>query len=188
MGDVDAKKSKVSMMAVKSHSKTRSMAAMGLKSMSRMRVRRASYGFSSVAGLRPIEKASTLAIEFKRPPLLYLNTYQLNPHPDERFHVPSVTKATNELLDEHFTGHKYNAQESPAIALRLAGELMRKVKLMAFNRYRVITVVTIGQKRAQSYNNAISFLWDFERDAYVDVQREENTCFIQVTTFGVYLD
>lgn len=65
---------------------------------------------------------------------------------------------------------------------------MRKIKALQFNRYRIITVVTIGQRRAQSYNNAISFLWDHERDSYVDLEREVNSAFIQVTTFGVYLD
>lgn len=72
--------------------------------------------------------------------------------------------------------------------MRIAGELMRNVKAMGFNRYRILTIVTMGQKRAQSYNNAITFLWDHERDSYVDVQREVTTAFIQVTVFGVYLD
>lgn len=65
---------------------------------------------------------------------------------------------------------------------------MRKVKALSFNRYRVISVVTIGQRRAQSYNNAVTFLWDYDRDNYVDMQREVTTAFIQATVFGVYLD
>ncbi|CAH2226582.1 jg420 [Pararge aegeria aegeria] len=127
-----------------------------------------------------------IAIEFKRPVLTYLPTYQLGPN--YKFHLPTVQKLTDELLDELWDGHKYNVQDSPALALRIAGELMRKLKAIQFNRYRLICVVTIGQKRAQSYNNAVSFLWDHERDNYVDVQREVTTAFIQVTTFGVYLD
>ncbi|KAJ0180386.1 hypothetical protein K1T71_003790 [Dendrolimus kikuchii] len=179
-------KSKVSMVTVKSQSQTKSMVRLGGRSMSRLRVRKASYGFAGVPGIRPIERTSQLGIEFKRPPLLFLNTYQLDP--TCRFHIPSVKAATDDILDELFTGHKYNIQESPALAIRIAGELMRNVKAMQFNRYRIITVVTLGQKRAQSYNNAISFIWDHERDNYVDVQREVTTAFIQVTTFGVYLD
>ncbi|CAK1556109.1 unnamed protein product [Leptosia nina] len=186
MGEPELKKSKVSMLDVKSRSNTRSMVAFGPKSMSRLKVRRQSYGFGGVPGIRPVERTSNVAIEFKRPPLLYLPTYQLtSSYP---FHLPSVQKAVDELLDEHFTDHKYSVQESPALALRLAGLLMRALKAMDFNRYRIITVVTIGQKRAQSYNNAISFLWDHERDNYVDTQREVNSAFIQVTAFGVYLD
>ncbi|XP_072944389.1 dynein light chain Tctex-type protein 2B-like [Epargyreus clarus] len=181
----DESKSKVSMLGSKSQSATRS-GMLGQKSMSRLKVRKQSYGFSGVPGIRPVERTSQVAIEFKRPPLVYLNTYQLEPR--ERFHVPRVKQATDEILDEFFTGHKYSSQESPALALRLAGELMRKIKAMQFNRYRVITVVTIGQRRAQSYNNAIAFLWDYERDNYVDVIREVTTAFVHVTTFGIYLD
>ncbi|VVD00763.1 unnamed protein product [Leptidea sinapis] len=160
MGDPDLKKSKVSMIDVKSKS-NRSTIGFG-KSMSRLRVRRQSYGFGGVPGIRPI------AIEFKRPPLQFFPTYQL----DSLYHFrpPAVEKIVNDALDENFTFHKYNVQA------------------LAFNRYRIISVVTIGQKRAQSYNNAISFLWDHERDRYVNVQREVNSAFIQITVFGVYLD
>lgn len=79
-------------------------------------------------------------------------------------------------------------QDSPALVTRLAGELMRKVKNLHFNRYRVLSIVSMGQKRFQSYNNAITVLWDPDRDAYVDVQKESLTYFIQVTVFGIYLD
>lgn len=58
---------------------------------------------------------------------------------------------------------------------------MRAVKAMCFNRYRVISVVSIAQRRAQSYNNAIAFLWDHERDGSININRETSTAFIQVT-------
>ncbi|XP_050345228.1 dynein light chain Tctex-type 5-like [Nymphalis io] len=186
MSETEGKKSKVSMLQIKSHSAMRSQMGLAHKSASRLKFRRQSYGFSGVPGIRPTERTSQVAIEFKRPALSYLPTYQLEP--SYPFHVPNVTKISDELLDEHFTEHKYNVQDSPALALRLAGELMRKIKALQFSRYRIITVVTIGQKRAQCYNNAITFLWDHERDNYVNVQREVNSAFIQVTTFGVYLD
>ncbi|XP_075992882.1 dynein light chain Tctex-type protein 2B-like [Anticarsia gemmatalis] len=178
------------MVDLKSRSHTKSnenKSLMAVKSASsRMKMRRPSYGYSGVPGIRPVERTSQLGMEFKRPPLVFLNTYQLEPH--VKFHVPKVTYAVDDLLDELFTGHKYNAQESPALAIRIAGELMRTVKNMNFNRYRIITIVALAQKRAQSYNNAITFLWDHERDNYVDIHRELTTAFIQVTVFGIYLD
>lgn len=79
-------------------------------------------------------------------------------------------------------------QESPTVALRISGDLMRSVKAMGFNRYRIISVVILAQKRAQSYNNAISFLWDHERDNYINLSRETPTAFVQVTLFAIYLD
>ncbi|CAB3234556.1 unnamed protein product [Arctia plantaginis] len=193
----DSKKSRVSMalgksksvLGEKSHSgqigdKTSSAFT---KFTSRVRVRKSSFGYGGIPGIgRVAERSSMLAPEFKRPPLIYLNTYQLDPL--KRFHPPSVIKAAGELLDELFTDHKYHPQESPTVALRIAGELMKAVKAMAFNRYRIISVVTIAQKRAQSYNNAISFLWDHERDGSINVNRDTSTAFIQVTVFAVYLD
>ncbi|CAH0720648.1 unnamed protein product, partial [Brenthis ino] len=186
MAEIERKKSKVSVMRLKSNQFNRSQMALGPKSLSRLKVRRQSFGFSGVPGIRPVERNSQVAIEFKRPPLTHLPTYQLDP--SYKFDVPTVKKIIEQLLDDNFTDHKYNIQESPALALRLAGELMRKLKSLQFNRYRIIAVVTIGQRRAQCYNNAISFLWDHERDDYVDLQREDSSAFIQVTAFGVYLD
>ncbi|RVE54825.1 hypothetical protein evm_000592 [Chilo suppressalis] len=155
-------------------------------SMSRLKVRRQTLGFSSVPGIKPIERTSTLGLEFKRPPVIYLNTYQLDP--TVRFQVTKVSGVIEDLLDENFTSHKYNVQESPALALRLAGEVMRKVKRLNYDRYRIFSVVTIGQKRAQSHNNAVAFLWDHERDNFVEANHETATAFIQIIVFGVYLD
>ncbi|CAK1582119.1 unnamed protein product [Parnassius mnemosyne] len=133
----EGKKSKVSMQVLKSQSATREPTDFGPKSISRLRVRRTSFGFTGVPGIKPVDRTS---------------------------------------------------QESPTLAMRIAGEVMRKIKSLSFNRYRIITVVTIGQKRSQSYNNAVAFIWDHERDNYADVMREVSSAFIQITSFGIYLD
>jgi hypothetical protein len=70
----------------------------------------------------------------------------------------------------------------------LANDILHRIKVMGYNRYRIISIASIGQKRSQSYNNAVAFIWDHERDVYVNVQREVTTAFIQVTVFGIYLD
>ncbi|XP_026742832.1 tctex1 domain-containing protein 1-like [Trichoplusia ni] len=185
--DASVRKSKVSMMAVKSTTQARSMANVATKSMSRIKVRKQSYGFSGVAGIAPVGgRSSQSGLEFKRPALIFLNTYQLDSH--FKFSVPAVRKVIDHVLDEYFTEHKYNLQESPAATMLIAGEILRDVKALGFNRYRILSVVTMGQKRSQCYNNAVAFLWDHERDNYVNTHREVTSAFIQVTVFGVYLD
>lgn len=49
-----------------------------------------------------------IAGSYKRPTLIYLNTFQLDLY--VRFHPPAVTRTANEILDEYFTDHKYNPQ------------------------------------------------------------------------------
>ncbi|KAJ8725501.1 hypothetical protein PYW08_003684 [Mythimna loreyi] len=157
-------------------------------SLSRMRIRKQSYGFSSVPGVggQMRKRSSQTGLEYRRPPLIYLNTYQLEPR--VRFNVTEVTNSVNSILDAFYTDFKYNAMEAPIKIMLIADEVMRTVKEMKFNRFRIISVVTLMQKRAQSYNNAVAFLWDHEFDSIVNVQREEHTSLIQVTVFGVYLD
>ncbi|KAJ8722853.1 hypothetical protein PYW07_004033 [Mythimna separata] len=153
-----------------------------------MKVRKQSYGFGSVVGVggQARRRSSQLGIEFKRPPLIFLNTYQLEPR--VKFHVANVTKAINSVLDAFYTDFKYTSAESPVRTMLIADHVMRAVKAMKFDRFRIICVVTLVQRRAQSYNNAVGFLWDHEFDSVVDVHREEHTALIQVTVFGVYLD
>ncbi|XP_063531846.1 dynein light chain Tctex-type protein 2B-like [Cydia strobilella] len=164
-----------------------SKAALAEKSFSKLKMRRQSYGFGRVPGITAAgPRTSQLGIEFKRPALMYFPTYQLEPsHKVKDFEVQKIIDV---LLDENFTGHKYNVQESPALALRLSCEIMREMKTMEYHRYRFIVVATIYQRRAQCYNNAITFLWDHDRDTYVDVQRVTTTAGIQVTAFAIYLD
>lgn len=58
MSEIDTKKNKVSMMQLKSQSGTRSQVGFEAKSMSRLKVRRQSFGFSGVPGIRPVERTS----------------------------------------------------------------------------------------------------------------------------------
>ncbi|XP_047988404.1 dynein light chain Tctex-type protein 2B-like [Leguminivora glycinivorella] len=157
------------------------------KSFSKMRIGRQSYGFGKVPGITAAgPRTSQLGIEFKRPALMYFPTYQIEP--TRKVKEFEVQKLIDEMLDENFTDHKYNVQESPSLALRLSCEIMREMKTMEYPRYRFIVVVTIYQRRSQCYNNAITFLWDHERDTYIDVQRVTTTAAVQVTAFAIYLD
>ncbi|XP_049867207.1 dynein light chain Tctex-type protein 2B-like [Pectinophora gossypiella] len=156
------------------------------QSLSRIKVRKQSFGFRGVPGIKPIERTSQVAIEFKRPIPVYLPTYQLDPY--VKFHHDDVLAIVDATLDELWVGHKYHEIESPSLAMRLAADIMHKIKSIQYNRYRIISVATIGQKRSQSYNNAIGFVWDTHRDVYVEVHREVTTAFVQITVFGVYLD
>ncbi|KAJ8722854.1 hypothetical protein PYW07_004034 [Mythimna separata] len=157
-------------------------------SASRTKHRKQSYGFSTVPSVGThSKKGSTLiTTEYKRPQLVYLNTYQLEPR--VRFNVPHVTNAINKILDFFFEDFRYTSAEANIRTMLIADEVLRAVKNMKFDRFRIICVVTLAQRRAQSYNNAVAFLWDHEFDSVVDVHREEHTALIQVTVFGVYLD
>ncbi|KAH9639771.1 hypothetical protein HF086_009706 [Spodoptera exigua] len=157
--------------------------------LSRMKVRKQSFGFGGITGIRSTERrTSQVRVPRRRnmPPLVYLNTYQLEPK--TTFRVPDVEAAINGVLDAYWEGHVYNVTESPGLTMVIAGEVMRNVKSLCFDRYRIIAVVSLVQKRSQSYNNAVAFLWDHERDGIADILRETTTAFIQVTVFGVYLD
>ncbi|XP_049867208.1 dynein light chain Tctex-type 5-like [Pectinophora gossypiella] len=140
---------------------------------------------SEITGIKPTERTSMIGLEFKRPIQVYLPTYQLEPRVPLSLH--QITVAVDDILDICFNGHVYQQALSPAVATRIAAMIVRTLKYV-YDRYRILCVVAIGQKRSQSYNNAIGFIWDGQRDMYVDRHREEPTAFVQVTVFAVYLD
>ncbi|XP_021183514.3 dynein light chain Tctex-type 5 [Helicoverpa armigera] len=156
------------------------------KSLSRLKVRKPGYGFSKISGIRATEHGSQVGMEYRRPPVTYFNTYQLEPH--VKFHVAQVEKTLNNVLDTYFANHKYSEQETPKLTLAMARATTQSVKDLGFNRYRIIAVVSTVQKRLQCYNNAVAFLWDQDRDGYANVQREVQSVFVQITVFGIYLD
>lgn len=59
MSESELKKSKISMATVKSAmSANKSVIGFGARSMSRMKVRRPSFGFTGVPGIKPVERTS----------------------------------------------------------------------------------------------------------------------------------
>ncbi|KAJ2952612.1 hypothetical protein O0L34_g6936 [Tuta absoluta] len=155
-------------------------------STSRIKMRRQSYEYNSVMGLKKPDTSTAFGLEFKRPFLIYEPTYQTEPL--TRFKCSDVEKIINTILDSVYDDHIYHVQATPALAISIANRVMKETKALQFNRYRILCVVVIGQKRQQCYTNTVCFLWDKFRDAYVDVDRENFTTFIQVTVFGIYLD
>ncbi|KAI5642486.1 tctex-1 family domain-containing protein [Phthorimaea operculella] len=188
----DRRESKVQISAATERKESRpsiQLSVQRARSLSRLKVRRKSYGFGSVSGIlaHGAQRASQQAFEFRRPLLTYLPTYQLEPH--RPFKTAAVQQVVDAMVDEFCPrGYKYNPTESPKLAMTMALDIMRAIKAMNFDRYRIIVVVTVGQKRSQSYTNTISFIWDGLWDRYVDTHREFTTCIIQVTVFGVYYD
>lgn len=55
-------------------------------------------------------------------------------------------------------------------------------------RYRILVLVTIGQRRQQSVHMFHSFLWDHERDAFASYNYENCHLYANVVVYGIYLD
>ncbi|KAL0869794.1 hypothetical protein ABMA27_006016 [Loxostege sticticalis] len=116
----------------------------------------------------------------------YQPTYQLNPR--KRFSEEKVQKILKDIVDTELAEAEYSEKTVPELTLNLAETVKNAIKEENFNRYRIIVVVTIGQRRQQGVQMFHSFLWDHERDMFVCTNYENPHIFANVVVYGVYLD
>ncbi|KAM3963328.1 dynein light chain Tctex-type 5-A [Aphomia sociella] len=127
--------------------------------------------------------------ESKAPPKqvrTYQPTYQLNPK--KRFDADQVQKILERVVSYELGEVEYSEKQVPDLCLSLAETLRNAVKEENYNRYRIIVMVTIGQRRQQSVHMFHSFLWDHERDAFAAFNFENCHLFANVVVYGIYLD
>ncbi|CAG9795688.1 unnamed protein product [Diatraea saccharalis] len=117
---------------------------------------------------------------------IYQPTYQLNPR--RRFNVEKVEKILQKTIDYELAEVEYSEKSVPELTLSLAETIRNSVKEENYDRYRIVVVVTIGQRRQQGVHIFHSFLWDYERDAFATYNFENCHIYVNVVVYGVYLD
>ncbi|XP_021695627.1 tctex1 domain-containing protein 1-A-like [Aedes aegypti] len=140
-----------------------------------------SSGFPSMASRRWTSRRSTM---YKSP--RFQNNYRLesrNPFIRER-----VQLIVERYLTAFVEQHKYNPRRAKRLAENLSVDLRDLVKRCGFERYRVLAVVTVGDRNSQDFKSVLRFVWDAEKDGYVNVTYETPTYFIVATVFAVYYE
>lgn len=141
----------------------------------------------------------------------FANTYKLCA--DNPFHIEKVEKLLEEVLMEAMENMQYDPDICPKQAKWACSMIRAKVKEMEFDRwvyfytplafkesiknfllrhnfcrFKIITIVTIGEKRAQDIIYAIRFLWDEERDRFAMYTYENMYVFGVAMCIGIYYE
>ncbi|XP_067002381.1 dynein light chain Tctex-type protein 2B [Anabrus simplex] len=114
-----------------------------------------------------------------------MNTYRLE---SKR---PFVAEKVNLILQAvmaQLEDVQYDPSLIPKRCIDMAGEIRNKVKLLGFDRYKLVVVVDIGEKNFQGVCSAFRFLWDCERDNYTYHKFENMFLYAVASVFGVYYD
>lgn len=75
------------------------------------------------------------------------NNYRLNSKkPYNRETCEIILK---QLVDKEMAHFKYKAEENDSLCTRLSDEIKAAVKLSKFDRYKIVCVVTVGEKFMQ---------------------------------------
>lgn len=131
---------------------------------------------------------TTVSFGFERLPAepgLY-NSYRLEPV--KKFEHWKVTEIIKNTFEEHLVGEKYNQDVCHHMSKILADLIKEQVKALQFPRYKIISVVSIGQKRGQSVRMASRSLWDPRFDSYAQYSFEGEDMFAIGIVYGIYFE
>jgi hypothetical protein len=114
------------------------------------------------------------------------NSYKLEP--DRRFPVNEVQDIAEQVLKENLKNEKYEREKCSKMCPSLSRLIQDKVKSIGLQRYKLITVVSIGENKSQSARVASRCLWNENFDNYASANFYNETMFAQATVFGIYLE
>ncbi|KAH8416106.1 hypothetical protein KR222_008344 [Zaprionus bogoriensis] len=117
----------------------------------------------------------------------YLPTYRLdpkNPLNKERLEI-LMREVMNRNYHEEYLWHP---KQSYSLAAQVSEEIKNSIKLMNFDRYRYIVIVTAGELLMQGLCSMVNFLWDADKDGYVSYAIETPKFFAVCTIYYLYYD
>lgn len=116
---------------------------------------------------------------------IYEPTYQLesNNPMDIEYVRRLVIQSTHEVTT-------WFPKYQPEMAMKVANELSRdikfRLKILQYDRYRLIVCVNVIQKQYQGICMQMGFLWDREKDLWTSYNLETKTYIVSVVVLGIY--
>lgn len=83
---------------------------------------------------------------------------------------------------------KFDTKLTIALCRSLSEEILNNIKQRNYDRYRIIVVVTVGEKYHQTFHQSTKFLWDAENDAFANYIYDRPDIYIIATVYGIYYD
>ena len=120
------------------------------------------------------------------PPVQYLNTYKLGPDAGRRFLCKPVKDIIESTLKRKLEDCTYKADKCRRLAASISEEVKNNVKILGFERYKIVCFTQIGALNNQGLRCASRCLWDPSNDCSVTGSYANSTLFACVTVFGVY--
>ncbi|KAF5271287.1 hypothetical protein FQR65_LT05302 [Abscondita terminalis] len=116
----------------------------------------------------------------------YMNSYKMNS--DFPFVVEKVEIILNEVLAETLADLTYDSGNCSKQAKAASGTIRARVKEESYDRYKIVALVTIGEKRYHDQCCVVRFLWDADRDKYAISVQDNVHVFGVAMCFGLYYE
>lgn len=119
----------------------------------------------------------------------YEPTYRMTSQKPMNFaHVDFIIKNSVRAALQHPRDLKYNSAQAMKLCDELTKEIHFRIKLMQYDRYKVIVLVNVFEKLMQGIHWKMGFIWDTESDQWTSYQQDANEFTVSVVVLGVYLE
>jgi len=122
----------------------------------------------------------------RRPRTPLENTYKM--HPEKKFEVKPVEELINTVLKDQLEEEKYDPKSSRQMAKTLSTIITNLVKALKFERYKIVTIVTVGQIADQGVRVASRCLMDQETDQFASGKYANSSLYGVATVYGFYYE
>nr|XP_023020609.1 tctex1 domain-containing protein 1-B-like [Leptinotarsa decemlineata] len=116
----------------------------------------------------------------------YANTYKMEA--ENPFNPEEVDKILRKVMEEALENLTYDVEKCNKQAKWASASIRYRVKRMNFDRYKIVCLVTIGEKHSQDILATCKFLWDAEKDGYAAFALENTYVFGYAQCFGLYYE
>eukprot|EP00729_Bicosta_minor_P016017 gene16017-13154_t len=132
----------------------------------------------------PPHDAYNDAEKARRPTTPLENTFKMKP--DRKFEVKPVRELIETVLNQQLEEEKYDARASRQMAKTLSTIITHRVKYLRYERYKIVTHVTIGEVAGQGVRVASRCLMDQDTDAFATWTFRSSSLFCVATVYGFY--
>ncbi|XP_060867215.1 dynein light chain Tctex-type protein 2B-like [Metopolophium dirhodum] len=115
----------------------------------------------------------------------YENTYRMDskkPFDELLAKVVLKTEIENHLNDET----KYDQNEAIQTCINISLNVRNRIREMDFDRYKIVCIVGIVEKKSQGVSSEVKFLRDVSRDKYVKTKFENNNLVATIVVGAFY--
>ena len=111
-------------------------------------------------------------------------TYRMEPK--KPFDRSSVEKIIKEILEDRLENFRYSPKFSSTMIKVITEEIKERVKLLDFDRYKIICVITLAQKNDQGLMISSRCNWDKKTDNYASYTYSNPNIICSASVYGVY--
>uniref|UniRef100_A0A182SEZ9 Dynein light chain n=1 Tax=Anopheles maculatus TaxID=74869 RepID=A0A182SEZ9_9DIPT len=116
----------------------------------------------------------------------FQNTYRMDSR--NPFRREAMRSLMDHFLKSYLDEYKYVPKRAKRLAENLSEELRNQFKLCQFERYRIVALVTVGDKKMQDFRCVARALWDPEKDDCLSCTYEAPTFYVVASVWVVYFE